>query len=95
MVHSLGFYLLGYWFQFGCTPKQPQSTLLAVSISPPIGSIGAREEVLRGLMASHNQQWTAAATHFDNAYRFDPHPTILSLQDTLLSNTPLQSVEEP
>ena len=95
MVHNCCFYLLGYWLQLGCTPKPPQSTLLDIPTSSPIGSIGAREEILRGLMASHNQQWTDATKHFDKAYRFDPHPTILSLQGTVISNTPLQSVEEP
>ena len=69
--------ILGNLLSCGSRPP-PNSTLLIVS-TPAIGSIAAREQVLRGLMAAHNQQFQNAEQYLEEAYHLDPHPTIVQL----------------
>lgn len=84
--------MLGYLLSCGNKPP-PDSTLLLIS-TPDIGSIAAREQVLRGLMALHNQQFTNADQHFKEAYRFDPHPTIVELRTQIQQATMRSTPEE-
>jgi hypothetical protein len=78
-----------------CGTKPPlDSTLLTGSTSESIGSIAAREQVLRGLMAGHNQQLQNAEHHFEKAYRFDPHPTIVQLRTQIQQST-MNSMKDP
>ena len=84
--------MLGYLLSCGNRPP-PDSTLLIAS-APDIGSIAAREQVLRGLMAAHNQQFNNAEQHFEEAYNSDPHPTIVQLQIQIQQTTMRSTPEE-
>ena len=65
---------------FGCRNKLPSnSNLLNPPNSEQIGTIPARESLLKALMASHSQAWSDSEQHFDDAQRSDSHPTIVEL----------------
>jgi len=84
--------MLAYLLSCGNRPP-PDSTLLITS-TPDIGSIAAREQVLRGLMAAHNEQFDNAEQYFEEAYRFDPHPTIVQLRTQIQQATMRSTPEE-
>ena len=65
---------------YGCRNKLPSnSNLLNPPISEQIGTIPARESLLKALMASHSHTWSDSERHFTDAHRSDPHPTIVEL----------------
>ena len=66
---------------FGCRNKVPSnSNLLNPPSSEQIGTIPAREGLLKALMASHSHAWSDCERYFDAAERSDPHPTIVELR---------------
>lgn len=63
-----------------CRGKIPSdSTLLNPPTSDRVGTIPARESLLKALMASHAETWSESEQYFQDAYRADPHPTIVQL----------------
>ena len=63
-----------------CRGKLPgDSTLLNPPTPKKIGTIPARENLLKALMASHAETWSSSEQYFQDAYRADPHPTIVQL----------------
>ena len=76
LIGILGLFLFG-----GCRGKLPSnSPLLNPSTSEQIGTIKARQSLLKALMAGHSQDWSDSKQHFDDAHRSDPHPTIVELR---------------
>ena len=68
----------------GCRGKAPsESTLLNPPTTEQIGTIPARENLLKALMASHTLSWSDAEQYFNDAHRSDPHPTIVELHSRL------------
>ena len=66
----------------GCHKKLPtDSSLLNVPETEQVGTVYARENLLKALMASHDQSWTDSAQYFENAYQSDRHPTIVQLHE--------------
>ena len=64
----------------GCRNTLPiNSGLLNPSTGEQIGTINARESLLRALMSSHSNDWSNSEQHFIDAHRSDPHPTIVEL----------------
>lgn len=67
-------------FVCGCRNKLPSdSSLLNPPSRQPIGTIKARESLLKALMASHSADWSDSELHFQEAHKSDPHPTIVEL----------------
>ena len=57
-----------------CRGKLPSdSTLLNPPTPQQIGTIPARENLLKALMASHAETWSSSEQYFQDAYRADPH----------------------
>ena len=76
-----------------CRGKLPSdSTLLNPPTQQQIGTIPARENLLKALMASHAETWSSSEQYFQDAYRADPHPTIVQLHTKLQQAS--KSVEE-
>ena len=66
----------------GCHKKFPaDSSLLSVPTTEQIGTVYARENVLKGLMVGHEQSWSESAQYFEKAYQSDQHPTIVQLHE--------------
>ena len=80
----------------GCRGKLPtESTLLNPPKTEQIGTIPARENLLRALMASHTLDWSNSEQYFNDAYRSDPHSTIVELHSrTQQASNPVQKTSE-
>ena len=77
----------------GCRGKFPSdSTLLNPTTPKQTGTIPARENLLKALMTSHTEAWTTSEQYFQEAYRSDPHPTIVQLHTQVQQAS--KSVEE-
>ena len=67
-------------FVCGCRSKiRSDSSLLNPPSRQSIGTIKARESLLKALMASHSADWSNSELHFKEAHKSDPHPTIVEL----------------
>ena len=76
-----------------CGSKIPSdSSLLNPPTPKKIGTIPARENLLKALMASHAQTWSSSEQYFQSAYHADPHPTIVQLHTQVQQAS--KSVEE-
>ena len=84
MAHNLH---IGIWiFVWGCFAKQPSLEELSIPSDPEIGSIAAREKVIRALLAVENNEQEIAQQLFFEAHKLDPHPTIERLAKEALEN---------
>ena len=76
-----------------CRGKLPSdSTLLNPPTTKQVGTIAARENLLKSLMAGHAQTWSESEQYFQDAYQSDPHPTIVQLHTQVQQAS--KSVEE-
>ena len=74
-------------FLCGCFAKQPSLEELTLPTDPEIGSIYAREKVLRALLAIENKDIEEAQKLFLEAHKLDPHPTIKRLAEESLKTS--------
>ena len=81
-LRSRAFFWMSLVLSFicGCRGKAPSdSSLLNPPSRQPIGTIQARERLLKALMASHSAAWSDSEQYFKEAHHSDPHPTIVEL----------------
>lgn len=93
MVRNTTFILLAFVF-VACWNRGPNlENFLLQPATPPIGSIQARVNLIKGILASQRGEHNDAIHYFETAHRSDPHPTIQRLAQQCLNQTESDTID--